>query len=145
MLPIWEPLHGQRQIPPIARTPLAPTGFPFLPRCTPVWVRLPPPPLLLLLPPPPPPHREGIYILIGRAAKWGYVFRQAAGNAPSCTSFQWTLQTIPGPVKMIFWASLSAAYGNIYINIYTHAYFTKQTRSLKWDFICCQRTSGVIR
>lgn len=43
MLPIWEPLHGQRQIPPIAWTSLAPSSLhPSFPHCTPVWVCLPP-------------------------------------------------------------------------------------------------------
>lgn len=113
MLPIREPLRGPRQIPPIAPTPPAPTGFPSFPCCTSELACRPSP---LLLPPPPSPlHREGIYILIGRAAKWGYVLRQAAGNAPSCTSFQWTLQTIPGLVKMIFLGLTLCSSANICI------------------------------
>ncbi|CAB1416201.1 unnamed protein product [Pleuronectes platessa] len=60
ILPIWEPLHGERQILPIAHTPLTPTILPC-----PLHPSLGLPSLLL---PPPPLHREGIYILIGRAA-----------------------------------------------------------------------------
>lgn len=131
MLPIREPLRGPRQIPPIAPTPPSPTGFPSFPCCTSELACRPSP---LLLPPPSPLHREGIYILIGRAAKWGYVLRQAAGNAPSCTSFQWTLQTIPGLVKMIFFGPHSLQLGQHMHN--THMHILQNNQDL-WNEISC--------
>lgn len=148
MLPIWERLHGERQILPIARTPLTPTSLSFLPRCIPVWVRLPSSLLLLL-----PLHREGIYILIGRAAHRLRMRVCVQANSRKRTQLHKFPMNPPdnswARENDIFshWASLSAAYGSIYINIskYTHAYFTKQTRSLKWDLIWCHVTSGVIR
>lgn len=121
LLPIWEPLHGEKQILPIAHTPLTPTSFPFLPHCIPVWVCLVLSPLLF-----PPLHSGEIYILIGRAAHhlWMRVCVQA--NSRKRTQLHKFPMNPPDNSWArendisSHWASLSAAYGSICININIH-------------------------
>lgn len=75
----------------------------------------------------------------------GYVLRQTAGNVPSCTSFEWTLQMVTIERKVIFLATgsfLSASYGNVFINIYT---FTTNRSAVKWDLMWSHFISGVIK
>lgn len=123
-LSIQVPLHGERQILSIAHIPLTPTNFPFLPYCIPVWAR----PSLPLLPSL---QRERIYILIGRAAHHLRMKGMCSGKQQEthpAASFQWTLQIISAPEKMIFLATgppclqLMATYCMHNHTAYTHTH-----------------------
>lgn len=79
-------------------------------------------------------HREGIYILIGRAARadfeWGYMLSWTAGNAPHSRSLEWTSRQflVHKDRKWYILAHLCRVYSEICIHIEIIFYQTSSER-----------------